>query len=110
VARGGNTGQRRSKIYLLFQNKILSTSQHDFAGWHGHSHERCGKTKKIIKLNNLNKLTTLIWHKVEDKVFRFCDKGGKNYLKQKLEKILILASTILQGWQRQAQCTVWEKN
>jgi hypothetical protein len=82
VARGGNTGQRQGKFYLLCTSEILNTSQHNFVGWHSQSHARCGK-QKLLKINNLNKLTTLFWHKVEDKAFRFCGKGGKNQLKKK---------------------------
>jgi hypothetical protein len=32
----------------------------------------------LLKINNLNKLTTLLWYEVEDKAFRFCGKGGQN--------------------------------
>jgi hypothetical protein len=39
--------------------------------------------QKLIKINNLNKLTTLLWHKVEDKAFRFCGRGVQSLLKKK---------------------------
>jgi hypothetical protein len=51
------------------------------------THMQSVGNQRLIKINNLNTLTTLLWHKVEDKVFRFCDKGGQNQLKQKSEKI-----------------------
>jgi hypothetical protein len=78
VARGGNTGQRRGKFYLLC-NKInfytlASTILQDGIATHM---QGAGK-QKLLKINNLNKLTTLLWHKVEEKAFRFCGKGGQN--------------------------------
>ena len=71
-------GQRRGKFYLLCNNfffyRLANMILQDGIATHM---QGVGK-QKLLKMNNLNKLTTLFQHKVEDKAFRFCGKGGQN--------------------------------